>query len=172
MNPIANSNLASTEHAKNHEAPISRRLKLSAILGGIKVYVEQRGPQEVKKIEKEDTQEEHDAQFEWMRRCAYVSAGLPSDIHRANITGGVGYQLKITTDTTNVTKTEKDLSVTNPEDYAMRSCMDIALGKARADYYAGFSTDLTELHVFTESLANILSKGIQEHTALDKKKIK
>jgi hypothetical protein len=59
----------------------------------------------------------------------------------------------------------------NPEDNALRNCMDIALGKSRANYYQGFSTDLTELHVFTESLANLLEKAIYEHVALDKKPI-
>ena len=60
----------------------------------------------------------------------------------------------------------------NPEDAAMRNCMDIALGKARANYYAGFSTDLTELDMFTASLTNILEKAVYEHVPLDKKKIK
>jgi hypothetical protein len=172
MNPIANSNLASTEHAKNSDAPISRNLKLSAVLGGIKVYVQQRGPQEVKKVEKEYTKEEQDAQFESMRRCAYISAGLESDMKRANITSGAGYQLSVNSTAETAWKTTKLLGVMNPEDDAMRNCMDIALGKARANYYQGFSTDLTELDVFTSSLTNILEKSIYEHTPLDKKKIK
>ena len=109
MNPIANSNLASTEHAKNSYSAISKNLKLSAILGGIKVYVQQRGPQEVKKIEREYTKEEQEAQFEAMRRCAYVSAGLPSDKNRANITGGEGYQQQPNSTTENIAKTIKVL---------------------------------------------------------------
>lgn len=60
----------------------------------------------------------------------------------------------------------------SPEDASLRGCMDIALGKARAGYYAGFSTDLIELDVFTRSLTDILKKSILEHAALDKKKIK
>jgi hypothetical protein len=59
----------------------------------------------------------------------------------------------------------------NPEDASLRGCMDIALGKARANYYQGFSTDLTELDVFTSSLADLLQKSILEHAALDKKPI-
>ncbi len=109
MNPIANSNLSCTRHAKNSYSGISKNLKLSAILGGIKVYVQQRGPQEVKKIEKEDTKEEQDAQFEAMKRCAYIDAGLDSDPKRANITGGEGYQQQLNSTTENIVKTTKVL---------------------------------------------------------------
>lgn len=59
----------------------------------------------------------------------------------------------------------------NPEDASLRGCMEIALGKARSGYYEGFSTDLTELDVFTRSLSDILGKSILEHAALDKKPI-
>ena len=157
MNPIANSNLGCQKHSKNSYENSSKNLKLAAVLGGIKVYVQQRGPQEVKKVEKEDTKEQQTKEFEDMRRCAYVSAGLPSDKHRANIMGGEGYQLQ--------------LSVANPEDAALRNCMDIALGKGRARYYDSFATDLTELDVFTTSLTNIIDKFLTEHAALDKKPV-
>lgn len=46
--------------------------------------MEQR-PQKKKQYEVENTQEKQDAEFEEMRRCAYVAAGLPSDMARANI---------------------------------------------------------------------------------------
>jgi hypothetical protein len=172
MNPISNSNLGCQVHSKNSYENKSKGTQFATILGGIKVYVQQRGPQEVKKIEKEDTKEERDAQFESMRRCAYVSAGLPSDSRRANITSGAGYQWGIEfKNTENKQSTEMNLWVINPEDTAMRGCMDIALGKARTNYYAGFATDLTELEVFTTSLTNIIEKAIYEHTLLDKKPI-
>ena len=48
-------------------------------------------------------------EFEDMRRCAYVSAGLPSDAQRANITGGAGYQLWSNTTVETVGKTTKTL---------------------------------------------------------------
>jgi hypothetical protein len=92
MTPIANSNLGCQKHSTNSVQGLSPKIEFAKILGGIKVYVQQRGPQEVKKVEKEYTKEEQDAQFEAMRRCAYIDAGLDSDIKRANITGGAGYQ--------------------------------------------------------------------------------
>jgi hypothetical protein len=172
MTPIANSNLGCQKHSTNSYENKSKSTNFAKILGGIKVYVQQRGPQEVKKIEKEDTKKEQEAQFEAMRRCAYIDAGLDSDMKRANITGGAGYQWGIEfKNTENKQSSEMNLWVMNPEDASLRGCMEIALGKARSGYYAGFSTDLTELDVFTRSLTDILKKSILEHAALDKKPI-
>lgn len=92
MTPIANSNLGCQKHNTNSFENKSKSTNFAKILGGIKVYVQQRGPQEVKKIEKEDTKKEQEARFEAMRRCAYIDAGLDSDRKRANITGGAGYR--------------------------------------------------------------------------------
>ena len=131
--------------------------------------MEQR-PQKKKQVAIEYTQEMQDAEFEEMRRCAYVSAGLPSDMRRANILWGAWYQLWTNTNTENIDNTEKSLSVINPEDAVVATCMDIAWARSRGKYYESFSTDLTELEWFTAALVDMLASATEEHKALDKKK--
>jgi hypothetical protein len=171
MQPIAGSNLSGQKMTRNSfKFPFLNIILKDKVAGG-KIYIED-SPQRTKRYEKEYTQEEQDKEFDALRRCAYVSAGLPSDPTRANITGGVGYQIWTTTNADSIDRTNKDLSISNPEDVALKDCMPIALGQSRAVYYNSVATDLTELEVFTSSLVNMLENALTEHKALDKKQIR
>lgn len=139
-------------------------------VAGGKILVDT-SPQRKKQYEKEYTQEEQEKEFEELRRCAYVSAGLPSDTLRANITGWVGYQIWTDTSAENIWSTLKNLSVSNPEDGTLSECMPIALEQARSVYYNSLTTDLTELEVFTSSLVDMIDAALTEHKSLDTKKI-
>lgn len=170
MEPIANSNLAAQEFSMNSYEQLFKNLKLKNLVGTL-IYIDTR-PQQQKTYKKEYTQEEMDKEFDEMQRCAYISAWLPSDIHRANILGWAWYQKDFLTDADTISDTVKSLSVLDPEESVLANCMSIGLGQARMEYYQSFSTDLTELETFTASLVSLISAGADEHKALDKKKVK
>lgn len=86
MEPIAGSNLSAQKMVRNSYKLPFLNIILKNKIAGAKVFIED-SPQRKKRYEKEYTQEEHDKEFDELRRCAYVSAGLPSDMARANITG-------------------------------------------------------------------------------------
>jgi hypothetical protein len=92
-------------------------------------------------------------------------------MNRANIVCGGGFLPRTNKTTDNKADTGVDLCVIDPEDAALASCMDIAIGQSRGKYYESFSTDLTEFEAFTNALVQILVSWTEEQKALDKKKI-
>jgi len=170
MTPIANSNLSAQEHNRNsYQIPFINVVFKNKIPPRL-LHTETR-PQETKKYEEEYTQHTMDKEFDELQRCAYASAWLPSDRKRANILWWVWYQKDVITNSDNIWSREKYVSIIDPADSYLQDCMDIALGQSRKKYYQSFSQDLTELERFSAALVDIVSRGIEEHKALDKKKV-
>lgn len=168
MYPISNSNLASQRHSRQSYQQLNLNLIFKNLIPTL-LFIEER-PQKKKQHEVEYTQDMQNAEFEEMRKCAYVAAWLPSNMDRANIITWAGYLPRTNKDTDNKTETSINLGTLDPEDAALASCMDVAAGKSRGKYYESFATDLTELESFTTWLVNILVSWTEEQKALDKKK--
>ena len=167
MEPIANSNLSAQKHQTNSFKLPFLNITLKNKISWARVYVEDK-PQITQKMKSEYTKAIQDKEFEDMRRCAYVTAWLSSDINRANILSWVWYQIRSTTNSENTRITQKNLGVSNPEDTALAwNCMKIALGSSRESYYNSFSIDLTELEIFSAALINQISSALMVDKKLD-----
>lgn len=107
MTPIANSNLTAQRFSTQSYQPLNMGLIFKNIIPKV-LSIEQR-PQMKRQYREENTQERLDAEFEEMRRCAYIAAGLPSERSRANIISGAGYQLDTNSNTDNIRNKQKTL---------------------------------------------------------------
>lgn len=167
MEPISNSNLSAQKHQTNSFQLPFLNIKLKNKISWAQVSMEDR-PQLQKKFIEEYTQAIQDEEFEYMRRCAYASAGLPWDKNRANIPSWVWYQFITIHNSESTNKAKKVLWTINPDDSSIwANCMDIALGKSKEEYYASMNTDLTEFEVFTTALIGQISKWLQVDGKLD-----
>lgn len=172
VEPIANSNLSAQKHQKNSFQLPFLNIKFKNQISGGNVYIENL-PQIQKKYEKEYTQSMQDEEFNYLQRCAYISAWLPGDIDRANIPSWVWYQFLTTQTTENTIWAKKTLWVLNPDDTSIaKDCMSIAIGQPGEKYYESLSTDLTEIEVFTTWLIAQISRALQGEKKLDTLPIK
>lgn len=172
MEPISNSNLSAYRMNRNSYQDMTFQAIMKNWLSQL-IFLDTNSPQQVKTTEADKTQEVFDKKFSEIQKCAYATAWLNSDIKRANILCGVGYQMDMTNTSENtVWRSEKNLCVIPPEDreLALGDCMSIWLSAPRAQYYKSFSTDIIELDAFNSAMIEMLSQAIESHKLLDKKK--
>lgn len=166
MEPIANSNLAYQKFSKNSFELSFKWMKFKDLLAGLQVSVESL-PQENKRYSKEYTQEELNKEFLEMQKCAYVTAGLPSDTKRANILWGVGYDTSAPQTSESIKGKIKNISTISPDDQDLTDCMPVARSQNPMKYNQSISSDLTELEVFSFALLDMLDNALMEHRKLD-----
>lgn len=108
MGPIADSNLAGQKMTNNMYQLNWSSLKFSNIIPKPLIYVAYK-PQQSRRDKKDDTPASKDAKLQAAAKCAMYSAGLSSDLNRANNMIGESYGVTNASTTANVLNTVKNL---------------------------------------------------------------
>lgn len=123
-------------------------------------------PQEVRFDKKEVTADSKAIQFEKMKKCADVSAGLNSNATMSPL--GYTYQSRYGVNANNIQKTTIP---TNPQDLEANKlvgCLDLYLGSGNEKLHSSLGTDLIQLQAMSDALIqqiqSILNTGVKLDT--------
>ncbi len=140
-------------------------------LGGLNVIIAKKW-QPTKRFKSEVTPKTKSDELSKIAQCSYASVGLSTDLTQANGPSIAGYSLNTATTMGNIYRRSLTIKSQSIDQWALAAnCFDLYMDQGRSTYYNSLMNDVTEIEVFTRSLAQTLTDIVNIGTGLDKKPV-